>query len=592
MYRDNVKKVKEALDIVELISERVPLRKVGQNYRGLCPFHSEKTPSFYVSPERQSYHCFGCGAGGDIFTFVMETEGIPFKEALEVLASRGGVSLEKAPGTEARKDLRALLEAAREHYERNLEGPQGKMARDYLVQRKISPEARKAYNLGWACQSWNDLGEYLRREGFAREDALDAGLLISGDRGAYDRFRGRVIFPIRDVAGRTIAFGGRLVSGEGAKYVNSPEGSLFSKRRNLYLFSRAKKAMREKGEALLVEGYMDALRLHLAGFQEAVASLGTALSEEQGDLIRRFAGRAWVCYDADAAGQEAALRGMYILQSRGLDVRVMLLPPGEDPDSLVAAPGGAELFRELRKNALPLVSYHLRLREPLLRDPRTRTAGVEEILEKTGALPSFEVAPYLSEIASAFGMFSHEVAKLLEEYRKREHVREKRMSSEKEDSASSCVYIHREEREERGRRLEKVHVLEAGLIYLLSRGKQPSPLDLETILPLFSEDLLRNLAVAFLQERNPEVLRARWLEMGDTFPFQVVEKGAVFCEQISDEDPWNKVLSSLLEHAEKREYLRWKEKIARNEATPEELQRFLELGKRLKKGRTLHGKEE
>ncbi len=585
MYQDNVKRIKEALDIVELISERVALRKVGQNYRGLCPFHSEKTPSFYVSPERQSYHCFGCGAGGDIFTFVMETEGIPFKEALEILASRGGITLERSSGGEVKKDLRSLLEVAREFYEKNLQGSRGTLARDYLEGRKIPPEAWQAYGLGWSCQSWNDLAEHLRKEGFALRDALDAGLLISGDRGNYDRFRGRLIFPIQDVAGRTIAFGGRLVSGEGAKYVNSPEGSLYSKRRNLYLLHRAKKPMREKGEALLVEGYMDALRLHLAGFPEAVASLGTALSEEQGDLLRRFAGRVWVCYDADAAGQEAALRGMYILQSRGLDVRIMLLPSGEDPDSLVAAPEGAELFRELRKKALPLVSYHLRLREPLLRDAATRTAAVEEVLERTGSLPSFEVAPYLSEIASSFGMFSHEVAKLLEEYRKREHVREKRMATEKEDSPSSRVYIRRGEQEERTRLLQEVHVLEAGLLYLLSRRQCPSVLAPEDLLPLFSQDVLRHMAVAFLQERDVEALKARWLEIGDTFPFRVLEKGAVFCDQLSgEEDSWETLVASLLEHAEKKEYLRWKEKIARNEANPQELQRFLELGKRLKKG--------
>ncbi len=585
MYQDNVKRIKEALDIVELISERVALRKVGQNYRGLCPFHSEKTPSFYVSPERQSYHCFGCGAGGDLFTFVMETEGIPFKEALEILASQGGITLERSSGGEAKKDLRSLLEVAREFYESNLEGPRGKIARDYLQGREVPREAWKSYGLGWACQSWNDLEEHLRREGFSSRDAQDAGLLIARDRGHYDRFRGRLIFPIRDVAGRTIAFGGRLVSGEGAKYVNSPEGSLYSKRRNLYLLHKAKKMMREKGEALLVEGYMDALRLHLAGFPETVASLGTALSEEQGDLLRRFAGRVWVCYDADAAGQEAALRGMYILQSRGLDVRIMLLPPGEDPDSLVAAPEGEDLFRELQKKALPLISYHLRLREPLLRDPAARTAAVEEILERVGSLPSFEVAPHLSGIASSFGMFSHEVAKLLEEYRKRERVREKRMASEKEDSPSSCVYIHREEQEERTRLLGEVHVLEAGLLYLLSRREFPQNLLPEELLPLFSQDLLRHMAVAFLQERDTEALKARWLEIGDTFPFRVLEKGAVFCEQLAgEENLWSTISTSLLEQAEKREYLRWKEKIARNEATPQELQRFLDLGRRLKKG--------
>lgn len=586
MYKDNVKKIKDLLDIVEVISEKVVLRKVGKNYRGLCPFHSEKTPSFYVSPERQSYHCFGCGAGGDIFTFFMETEGIPFKEALEVLASRAGVPLERGPSGETKKDLRSLLEAAREHYEANLLEPQGKIAREYLAQRKVPSGAWKTYGLGWACQSWNDLEEYLRKEGFPSREALEAGLLVSGDRGNYDRFRGRLIFPISDVSGRTIAFGGRLVSGEGAKYVNSPEGALFSKRRNLYLLSRAKKTMREKGEALLVEGYMDALRLHLEGFPEAVASLGTALSEEQGDLLRRFARRVWVCYDADAAGQEAALRGMYILQSRGLEVRVMLLPSGEDPDSLAGAPGGGDLFRELQQKALPLVSYHLRMREPLLRNSGTRSGAVEEILEKTASLPSFEVAPYLSEIASAFGMFSHETAKLLEEYRKKEALREKRMLSREEEMPSSRVYIHREIREERGRLLEEVHVLEAALLYLLSRKEGiPSSLALQDLLPLFSQDSLQALAVAFFQEKNLEGLQARWLEMGDTFPFQILEKGAVFCEQISEEEnSWETIYTSLLRHAEKREYLRLKEKIARNEANPEELQRFLHLGRRLKKG--------
>ena len=420
MQNDDVRRVKDRLDILDIIGDKVRLHRSGRGYMGLCPFHQEKTPSFSVSQERQNYHCFGCGRGGDIFTFVMETEGLDFRSALELLADRAGVELTQRHGAPRRStSLYEVMDTALKFFCELLRAPEGTVARAYLERRNLTASDASKFELGWSSNSWDALWLHLRKNGVSEREALDAGLVLQGQRGLYDRFRGRLIFPIRDIAGRVVAFGGRLVDGEGAKYINSPEGALYSKRRNLYLLHQARSTIRERGRVLLVEGYMDALRLHLEGFGETVASLGTSLTEEQARLMKRFTDRCLICYDTDAAGQDAALRGMYTLQSCGLDVSVITLPSGKDPDDLLSSEGGEQIFEAALQGARPLVLQHLNAVRPLLENEETRRRGVESLFSGLVQLQPTVIAPNAPQLAGALGYYPHELWRELEAYRKR-----------------------------------------------------------------------------------------------------------------------------------------------------------------------------
>ena len=356
--------VKSKLDIVEIIGESVPLRKAGTTWKGLCPFHGERTPSFVVTPARESWHCFGCGLGGDIFSFVMQREGIDFPAALRLLAARAGVELdERTTREDARKRrLREVLEAAIAFYHAVLtESRHGRTALDYLRGRGFTDETIGTFQLGYAPDGWETLSRALRTKRGATDDELETvGLALRGRRGGvYDRFRGRVIFPIRDAAGNATGLGGRILEraggpAEGAperdrgpKYLNSPATPLFDKSRSLYLIDRARAAMRRTGRAVIVEGYTDALMAHQAGFQNVVAGLGTALTAAQVELVTRYAPAIALAYDVDPAGQSAGTFGATeltaliseIQRSRapiGLtEVGVVRLPEGRDPDEVI-----------------------------------------------------------------------------------------------------------------------------------------------------------------------------------------------------------------------------------------------------------------
>ncbi len=349
---DLYNEIKNSLDIVDIIGEKVNLRRTGQGFTGLCPFHSEKTPSFHVWPETQSYYCFGCHEGGNIFTFIMKTEGLNYHEALEFLASRAGIKIDSHKINKSR-DLYEIMNLTANFYANNLVSSQGVTARAYMKRRNLTENDINNFSLGYSLNSWDSLVNYLRKNNIPDKIIVDSGLALNGKTGIYDRFRGRLIFPVKDISGRIIAFGGRLVDGEGVKYINSPESEIYSKRKNLYLLDIARKSIREKGRAILVEGYMDALRLHKCGFNESVASLGTALTSEQAELLKRFADRCYICYDNDPAGISATIRGMYILQENGLDVRVINLEGGsKDPDEFLSANPIIE-FEQAIKNAKP-----------------------------------------------------------------------------------------------------------------------------------------------------------------------------------------------------------------------------------------------
>jgi DNA primase len=360
-----IQTVRERSDIVSVVSGFVALKKTGLNYVGLCPFHAEKTPSFSVSPSKQIFHCFGCGFGGDVFRFLMQVEGITFPQALKQLAGRAGIALPdrfsaSSQSTEADAEREALVrinQAAAAYYHRNLkERPEGKAARDYLSARKIDRETLDGFQIGYALPAWDGLIRHLG-ERFSVRLLEKAGLIIRGDHpGHYDRFRGRLIFPIKNLQGEVIAFGGRVLNGDQPKYLNSPETPLYTKGKHLFALDRAR-GSREK-TLVLVEGYFDAIAAHQAGIQNAVATLGTALTPDHLYLLKRLCEKVVVIFDPDAAGRRAAVRAAGLFSEAGLPADTVLLPDGEDPDLFIRK-RGTESFLEAISRGTPLMEFAL-----------------------------------------------------------------------------------------------------------------------------------------------------------------------------------------------------------------------------------------
>ncbi len=365
--------VKSKLSVVDVVGETVALKKAGTTFKGLCPFHGEKTPSFVVTPARESWHCFGCGLGGDIFSFVMQRDGATFPEALRILAGKAGVEIDERTKREdaRRARLRQVLDTAIAFYHAVLTGSKaGEHALAYLRERGFTDATIETYQLGWAPAGWDQMARQLRAKRDIREEELvEVGLASPSQRGrgVIDKFRARVIFPIRDQNGHAVGLGGRLLEGEGPKYLNSPATPLFDKSRTLYLIDKAKGPIRKSGQAVIVEGYTDALMAHQAGFDNVVASLGTALTPNQIGLLTRYANRIALAYDVDAAGEKAGTLGVTALagligQLQGddsgvklEDVRVVRLPAGKDPDEVVReAPADWEAAVTKAK---PLVEY-------------------------------------------------------------------------------------------------------------------------------------------------------------------------------------------------------------------------------------------
>ena len=368
MYSDDViSRVRDSVDIHELVSGYVTLRKTGKNYVGLCPFHSEKTPSFNVNPDKQIFHCFGCGVGGDAFKFLELQEGLNFPEAVRKLADRAGITLpESRPRGEGRKtederrSLLAVIGEAERHFQRELEGPAGGAARAYLAKRGVSEDIVRDFGLGYARPEWEGLLRHLKQQGHAPALLEKAGLVVKrseGD-GYYDRFRGRILFPIRDINGSTIAFGGRVMDDTLPKYLNSPETPLYSKSNVLFCMDKAKEAARKHDHFIIVEGYLDAIACHQHGVRNAVATLGTALTEGHLRLMRRFTKKLKLIFDPDTAGVKAALRSFDLLAGSGMSVKVVSLPGGDDPDTFLTKKG-YEAFAACLKESLPLMDFVL-----------------------------------------------------------------------------------------------------------------------------------------------------------------------------------------------------------------------------------------
>ncbi len=366
-YSDELlEEIRSRNDIIDVISQYVTLKRSGRNYFGLCPFHNEKSPSFSVSPDKQIFHCFGCGVGGNVFHFVMKIENISFVESVQMLADRAGINLPTSTNYEDEKiaKLKAKVydvnQFTAEYYHKNLYRPESKAGQEYIKKRKLDNNTLKSFMIGFSGQ-FDELYKALRKEGFEDEEILASGLVNKSREGMYiDRYRNRVMFPIQDVRNRVIAFGGRVLDDSKPKYINSPENIVYSKGRNLFGLNVAKKnnpGMMKR--LLIVEGYMDAISLFQRGITNVVASLGTALTDAQGRLLRKSTEQVILGYDADGAGQAAIVRGMDILQSMGCDIRVLQISGAKDPDEFVVK-YGPDRFRKCMDDAISVVEYKVK----------------------------------------------------------------------------------------------------------------------------------------------------------------------------------------------------------------------------------------
>ena len=363
-YSDElIDEVRQNNDVVDIISQYVHLTRKGRNYFGLCPFHNEKSPSFSVSPDRQIFHCFGCGVGGNVYTFLMKIEGITFKEALEQLAERANIQVPtlQSNADTAKEELKSKVykvnEFTAEFYHQNLYKPTAKIAQEYVKQRKMNRETLEAYRIGYSGK-FDELYKALKAQGFGEQEILESGLVNKNDNGTYiDRYRNRLMFPICDARGKVIAFGGRVLDDSKPKYINSPENIVYSKGRHLFGLNVAKKYSTKR--IIIVEGYMDVISLHQRGITNVVGALGTALTEQQGWLLRKTTEQVVLGFDADGAGQTAVARSMDILQKMGCDMRVLQIEGAKDPDEFIVKFGEGR-FNLAVENAISLVEFKVK----------------------------------------------------------------------------------------------------------------------------------------------------------------------------------------------------------------------------------------
>ena len=464
-YSDElIDEIRNKNDIVDVISQYVTLKRSGRNFFGLCPFHKEKSPSFSVSPDKQIFHCFGCGVGGNVFHFLQKIENISFLEALESLANQAGINLPTLDNAVDDKLIRLkskvykINEIAANFYHERLYKPESKQAQDYIKKRKLDNKTLKNFLIGYS-GNFNELYMELKRQGFTEEEILASCLVNKNENGKYiDRFRRRLMFPIQDTRNRIIAFGGRVLDDSKPKYINSPENIVYHKGRHLFGLNIAKKE--EIKKIIIVEGYMDAISLHQRGIHNAVASLGTALTEQQGRLLRKSSEQIIIGYDADGAGQAATLRGLEILQNLGCDIRILQIYGAKDPDEFVTK-YGPERFQKCVDNAISLVEYKIKmLKQKLnLENTNDKIKFLNEIAKVLAKVTNnIEREVYIEKISSDYHISKEaiysEINKLL--YKKKDNL--------KTTETASRVVIKKKEDEEID---EAVKKRESLLIYLL-----------------------------------------------------------------------------------------------------------------------------
>ncbi len=428
---EKIEEIRTANDLIDVISAHTPLKKRGKNFVGLCPFHQEKTPSFTASAEKQMYHCFGCGRCGNVFTFVMELEKLTFVEAVRSLAQRVGIAI---PETEAQYEQSGEIEnlynacrfAGMQFYTNLTKTDEGRSALEYFHGRGFSDETIRSFGLGYSMNSWDSLLNKAKEEGMSSDSMLKAGLARVRDDGSgqYDYFRGRAMFPIFSTAGRVVGFGARKIREDDqiqGKYINSPETPIYNKSRILFGLFQAKDAVRAENSALMVEGYADLISLYQAGFQNVVASSGTALTTEQVQLIGRYTKNLTLVYDADSAGSQATLRGVDLILEQGLDVKVVELPAGEDPDSFVQRQGG-KAFRALLEGSSSFIDYkaNLFLKSGKLRTPEGQADSVRSIVQSIARMnDELKRNFYIKHVAEKYEIYESVL------YRELEHILEK-----------------------------------------------------------------------------------------------------------------------------------------------------------------------
>jgi DNA primase len=427
--------IRNASDIVDVISQYVPLKKRGKNYTGLCPFHQEKTPSFSVSADKQMFYCFGCGKGGNVYTFVMEHDKVSFLEAARTLAKRAGITIPEETSEDATRateneKLYAACRTAAEQFTKNLlESVEGKLALEYFKHRGFSQETISRFGLGYSMNAWDTLARHVEHAKLDAESFERAGLIMKREDGSgtYDRFRGRAMFPIFSPSGRIIAFGARKMRDDDTlgKYINSPETPIYDKSRNLYGLFQAREAIRSQEYAILVEGYADSISVFQSGSENVVASSGTALTEEQIRLLGRYTRAVTLVYDADSAGSKATLRGVDLVIEGGLDVRVVQLPAGEDPDSFVRKHGGQE-FKKMLDGAASFIDFKATFfrDQGLLATPEGKTKAVRSIVETLARMKDeLKRTFFLKSVAEKYDLYESVLYRELERILGKESAR-------------------------------------------------------------------------------------------------------------------------------------------------------------------------
>jgi DNA primase len=442
--------VKQRLDIVQLVSEYTKLQKSGRNYKALCPFHSEKNPSFFVFPDRQSWHCFGaCGTGGDIFSFIMKKEGVDFAQALHLLANKAGVSLvapttpEKQTQNKEREKLFEVNEAAAEYYNHLLLNTSvGEIARDYVAKRGLSAETIKNFQLGFAPEGWDTLKQYLKNKEYGEAELLASGLLVEReDKNSYDRFRNRLMFPIRNMQGKILGFGGRALDDSLPKYLNSPQTSIFDKSSSLYGIGRAKTAIRQKDQAVIVEGYIDVLTAHQHGYYNVVASMGTAMTDKQLSILKSLTKNLILALDADTAGEEAISRSGEMIDkmlpvppsfygwvkyedAHNAEVKILVLPKDKDPDDIINE--DASQWQKLIIDAKPMIDFILEtvIAKIDLASARDKSLAVEKLLPLLSQMEdSIRQAHYGERLARLLKIDEHDLHDKLRKFKADERKR-------------------------------------------------------------------------------------------------------------------------------------------------------------------------
>ncbi len=454
MSDNTIEEIKSRLDIVDVAKEYIELEKVGSNLRALCPFHAEQTPSFFISPSRQSWRCFGgCNEGGDIFDFIIKIEGVEFYEALKILAKKAGVDIKKRDPKKAgkREKFYEMYELTTKFFEKQLEASKkGKKAKKYLIDRGITEESIKKWRLGYSPDSWQALSKFLISKGHKREEIVEAGLAIKKEDHSYDRFRGRIMFPITNSSGRTIAFGGRIFgdSEDTAKYINSPQTPLYDKSKALYGLDKAKVEIRRQDRAILVEGYTDVIMVHQAGFKNVISTSGTALTGKQLNILSRYTQNLFTAFDMDDAGASATKKGIEMARKLDFDVKVISLPQKKDPADLVKE--DEDKWKNAVENSKEIMEFYFEnaFQGRDVDDPKDKKRIAKDLLPLIKRIPNrIEQSHWIKKLSEKLDVDERAIAEQLREVKTKK--KKKKGSKKKKDEKISKNKSRKEVLEER-----------------------------------------------------------------------------------------------------------------------------------------------